>query len=128
MNKYIYIAVALLIGAVVAFGVAKQGEAKLLNVNDIGSDPSAFTGTINVTGIMAGTSQYDATVFGIMDIKELQCKSANCNKIFIPVKYQGKHPVIGDEVKLSGAFQKLDKGYVFTAKKMTVVKNHKIGG
>jgi len=128
MKKYIYVVVALAIGAAVAFGMAKQGNAKVLNVNDIGADPAAFTGTITVTGIMAGISQTDKDIFGIMDIKELQCKSANCNKIFIPVKYQGQQPVVGDEVRLTGNFQKLPAGYLFAAEQMKVVKNHKIGG
>ena len=128
MKKYIYVVVALAIGVAVAFGMAKQGNAKVLNVNDIGADPAAFTGTITVTGIMAGISQTDKDIFGIMDIKELQCKSANCNKIFIPVKYQGQQPVVGDEVRLTGNFQKLPAGYLFAAEQMKVVKNHKIGG
>jgi len=128
MKKYIYVVVALVIGAAVAFGMASQGNAKVLNVNDIGADPAAFTGTITVTGIMAGVSQTDSSIFGIMDIKELQCKSANCNKIFIPVKYQGQQPVVGDEVRLTGNFQKLPTGFLFTAEQMKVVKNHRIGG
>ena len=128
MKKYIYVAVALVIGLGVAFGMASKGDARVLNVNDIGADPAAFTGTITFTGIMAGISQNDSSIFGVMDVKELQCTSANCNKIYIPVKFQGKQPVIGDEIKLTGNFQKLDAGYLFAAEKVQVVKNHKIGG
>ena len=128
MKKYIYVLVAVVIGAAVAFGMVKQGDAKALNVNDIGSDPSAYTGTITVTGIMAGLSESDKSIFGMMDVKELQCKSANCNKIFIPIRYSGAMPVVGDEVRATGSFVKLDAGYLFDAAKVKVVKNHKIGG
>lgn len=128
MQKYVYIAVALIVGVAVAFALTGNVDAKALNVNEVGADPSAFSGTITVTGIMAGTSQTDGSVFGIMDIKELQCRSANCNKIFIPVQYNGKHPVVGDEVKVTGSFKKLDGGYIFTGQSIKVVKNHKIGG
>lgn len=128
MKKYALIAVAVIIGAAIAFGVATQGGGKVLNVNDIGADPSAFTGTITITGIMAGVSQQDKTVIGIMDVKELQCKSQNCNKLFIPVKYPEKQPAIGDEIRATGTFHKFPAGYMFIAQKLKVVKNHKIGG
>lgn len=128
MKKYIYVLVALLIGGAVAFGLAKQGDAKILNVNEVGSDPAAFTGAITLTGIMGGVSNTDSTIIGIMDLKELQCTSANCNKIFIPVKYSGAQPVLGDEVRVTGSFVKLDGGYLFAAEQLKVVKNHKIGG
>lgn len=128
MKKYAIIAAAIVIGIVVGFGVTRMGEAKALNVNDIGADPSAFTGTITVTGIMAGVSQMDPSIIGIMDIKELQCTSANCNKIFIPIKVTGQKPAVGDEIRVTGQFQKLSGGFLFAAEKIKVVRNHKIGG
>ncbi|GFO63584.1 hypothetical protein M1B72_09360 [Geomonas paludis] len=128
MKKYALIAVVILIGAAIAFGVANKDAGKSLNVNDIGPDPSAFTGTITITGINAGVSPYDNSVIGIMDVKELQCKSANCNRIYIPVKYPEQQPKVGDEIKATGAFHKFPTGYMFIAQKLKVVKNHKIGG
>ncbi|OGU05705.1 MAG: hypothetical protein A2075_24960 [Geobacteraceae bacterium GWC2_58_44] len=129
MNKnYIYVMVAVIIGAVIAFGLVKQGEAKLLNVNEIGSDPSAFTGTITFTGVMGAVSQEDRSVIGVMDLKELKCTSANCNKILIPVKCVGAVPAMGDELKVTGSFVKNPTGFMFAADKLKVVRNHKIGG
>lgn len=128
MKKYIYVLVAVVIGAAIAFAMVKPGEAKALNVNEIGSDPSAFTGTITFTGIMGGISKQDPNVVGIMDLKELQCTTPGCNKIYIPVKCASVVPVLGDEVKVTGNFIKEAKGYLFTADKITVVRNHKIGG
>ena len=128
MKKYIYVLVAVVIGAAIAFATVQQGEAKALNVNEIGSDPSAFTGTITFTGIMGAVSQQDPTVVGIMDLKELQCTTPGCNKIYIPVKCASAVPALGDEVKVTGSFRKDAKGYLFTADKIKVVRNHKIGG
>ena len=128
MKKYIYVVIAVVLGAVIAFSFVKQGEAKALSVNEIGSDPAAFSGTITVTGIMAGVSDIDRSVFGIMDVKELQCKSANCNKVYIPVKYVGSQPVPGDEIRITGKFVNAGGGYMFAADKMQVLRNHKIGG
>ncbi len=103
-------------------------DSKALSVNDIASDPAAFSGTITITGIMAGVSPQDPRVFGIMDIKELQCTTQNCNKVIIPVTCRGKQPVPGDEVRLVGSFVNQGKGYLFAAEKVTVVRNHRIGG
>lgn len=128
MKKFAIIAAAAVIGAAIAFGFANVGTAKALNVNEVGTDPGAFTGSITITGITAGVSQYDKTVIGIMDIKELQCTTPNCNKIYIPVKFPDRQPAMGDEIRATGQFQKLPQGYLFVAQKITVVKNHKIGG
>lgn len=127
-KQYVVLAVAVIVGLVLGFGLLSKGEAKALNVNDIGADPAAFTGTITVTGIMAGVSQYDKSVIGIMDIKELQCQSPNCNKIYIPIRVTGALPVVGDEIRATGKFEKNAQGYLFTAEKIKVVQNHKIGG
>lgn len=128
VKKNILIIAALVVGIAVSFVLVKQSGPKALNVNDVGADPAAFTGTLTVTGIMGGVSQTDPSIFGIMDVKELQCKSANCNKLFIPVKYQGQQPVPGDELRLTGNFVKSTDGYLFMAQSMKVVRNHKIGG
>jgi hypothetical protein len=81
-----------------------------------------------VVGIAYGYAQSDATIVGIMDKKELQCTTPNCNKLLLPVKIAGTRPAIGDEVKISGSFSREPGGYLFRAEKMEVVANHKLGG
>lgn len=103
-------------------------DAKPLNVTDVAADPSAFKNTITLTGIVAGTSTQDPSIFGIMDIKELQCKTQNCNKVYIPITYKGTFPVRGDEVRLTGSFVNQGSGFLFSAENLKVVRNHKIGG
>ena len=122
--------VALCVAAVVAvaFAVVILAGPKPLNVRDVGNDPLSHSGTITITGVVGGVSQQDPSVFGIMDLKELQCKAANCEKLLIPVRYQGKQPVNGDEVKATGSFVKQGGGLLFNAQKLKVVRNHKIGG
>lgn len=128
MKKYIYIGLAVLAGIAVSLFLLTRDGVKPLNVNDLGSDPAAYSGSIAITGITAGISQYDATIFGIMDKKELQCTSANCNKLILPVKFAGKVPVVGDEVTVTGSFVSTPGGYVFAADTVKVLKHHKIGG
>ena len=128
MQKNIFIAVALLVGIALSYALFFRGNAAALQVNQVASDPSAYSGTITVTGIMAGVSPQDPSVFGIFDLKELQCKSPNCNKIYLPVRYQGTMPKLGDEVQVSGSFVPVSGSYIFSASNVKVVRNHRIGG
>ena len=61
MKKNIYIAAALLVGIALSYALFFRGDANALQVNQLASDPSAYSGTITVTGIMAGTSPQDPT-------------------------------------------------------------------
>ena len=128
MKKNIIIAVALLAGIVLSYALFSGGDANALQVNQIASDPAAYSGTVTVTGIVAGTSPQDPSVVGIFDIKELQCTTPNCNKIYLPVKCQGTMPKQGDEVLVKGAFINTKDGYLFAASSLKVLRNHKIGG
>lgn len=128
MKKKIFIFAALLVGIVLAVVITSRGDGDILHVNQVGADPLAYNGTITVTGIMAGVSNNDPGIFGIYDIKELQCTTPNCNKLYVPVRYQGAMPKIGDEVRITGSFSKVQQGVVFTAEKLKVMRNHKIGG
>lgn len=128
MKRNIIIAVALAVGIVLSYAFFFRGDANALQVNQVGADPSAYSGTITVTGIMAGISQQDPSVFGMFDLKELQCTTPNCNKLYLPVRHQGAMPKPGDEVRVSGSFTKTGDGFLFTASNVKVVRNHRIGG
>lgn len=128
MKKYILIAVSLAACIALSYALFFRGNSNVLQVNQLASDPSAYSGTLTVTGIMAGTSSQDPSVFGIFDLKELQCTTPNCNKIYLPVKSQGTMPKPGDEVRVSGTFIRVGGGYIFSASNVKVVRSHKIGG
>jgi hypothetical protein len=128
VKQKLFIVAALLVGIALAVVITSKGDGDILHVNQVGSDPLAYSGTITVTGIMAGVSNSDPNIFGIYDIKELQCTTANCNKLYVPVRYQGAMPKVGDEVRVTGSFSKVAQGVVFTAEKIKVVRNHPIGG
>lgn len=129
-NRKIYysIVAAFAVIVAIAFVVVNRSDASALNVNDVGSDPAAFSGVITIIGIVAGVSQQDPTIIGMMDKKELQCTSPNCNKLYIPFKARDYSPLRGDEVRVTGSFVNMPGGYLFLADKIKVVKNHKIGG
>lgn len=128
MKKYLVLAAALAVGITLAYGMFFRGDADALQVNQVASDPAAYSGTITVTGIMAGTSPQDPGIFGIFDLKELQCTTPNCNRLYLPVRYQGPMPKLGDEVRVSGSFIKTSGGFIFSASELKVVRNHHLGG
>ena len=128
MKAQIFIIAALVVGIALAVALFFKGDADALHVNQVGADPLAYKGTITVTGVMAGISPDDPSIFGMFDIKELQCKTPNCNKIYLPVRHQGPMPKIGDEIRVTGSFMTIGNGVAFAASKIKVVRNHQIGG
>ena len=131
MTRSLWFVKLSLVASLVLAGVALLNgcnEAKALNVNEVGSDPAAYSGTITVVGVTKGFSKADATVFGIMDLKEMQCTTPNCNMPLLPVKYSGTLPTIGDEVQVTGSFVQVQGGYLFAASDIKLVRRHQIGG
>ena len=128
IKTYLVIFLALALSVTIAFAVISGSGAAVLNVNEVAPDPAAFTGVITITGIVAGVSQQDPTIIGMMDKKELQCTSTNCNKIYLPFKAANYSAVRGDEVRITGQFVASMNAYLFMAEKVRVVKNHNIGG
>jgi len=129
VNKTIYIAAAavVILVAITGFLVLNKGS-NALHVNQVGADPNAYNGSITVTGVIAGVSPENPAIFGMFDIKELQCKTPNCNKLYLPVRHQGAMPKPGDEVLVTGSFAMVAGGLLFEATNLKVVRNHKIGG
>jgi len=128
MKKYLFAGIGLVIVVAVTVLLLQQPKAQALGVNEVAADPAAFTGTLTVTGVTYGFSRQDPSIFGIMDVKELQCQSPNCNKLILPVKYQGQMPAGGDEITLTGTFVNTGGGYLFAAEQIKVLRNHKLGG
>lgn len=102
-------------------------ETIALNVNEVAPDPGAYTGTLTLTGVTAAFSRTDVSLFGLMDVKELQCTNANCHKVLLPIRTQGPLPKLGDELRLTGSFIKAGNGYLFVAERVEVLRNHKLG-
>ena len=130
MKKYMFVIGGLLALAAVLFvsQLPSQSRAEALGVKDVGADPAAYVGEITIVGIMTAVSQEDATIFGIMDVAELQCQLENCNKIILPIQHGGQTPAMGDEVLVTGSFTDTPRGRLFKASNVKVVRNHQLGG
>jgi len=128
VKQKIYFIAVIAVGVALSFALFSKGEANVLSVNQVGADPFAYTGTITVAGVMAGISPENPAIFGMFDVKELQCKTANCNKVYLPVRHQGTMPIPGDEVRVTGSFVPAGSSVVFAAKSIKVIRHHQIGG
>ena len=128
MKKYILgFGIVILIG-VIAYSSFSNGKTKtikaegILTVNDIQADPSAYKGTITITGVMALVSRQDPKVFAIIDTSEAKtCKTTGCARFYLPVKYEGQIPKVWDEVNVTGSFA--DGGKLFVATKVEILKH-----
>ena len=117
----------IVIGIATASG-CKQ-ETPVLNVNDVASDPGAYSGTLRIVGVVDVFSKDDPSILGIMDRKELACTSPNCHKAYVAVKVPGKAPVRGDELLVTGTFQPdTTFGQLLMAQEVKVTANHNLGG
>ncbi|MCL2808366.1 MAG: hypothetical protein FWD27_09520 [Coriobacteriia bacterium] len=84
-----------------------SSRAAALAINDIKSDPFAFTGVLNITGVNAGFYQPDAKVFFIVDTEELlACKNLQCGAFQLPAIYTGEGPLpeLADELTITGSW------------------------
>ncbi|KAF0217108.1 MAG: hypothetical protein FD174_3409 [Geobacteraceae bacterium] len=132
MKRYIFALAAIIITgfafAGFSSGMAKKVQTKgVLSVNDIQADPAAYTGTVTINGVVSGFSKQDPKLFTIIDTGEAKlCKIVTCATFYLPVKYAGQAPKEGDEVNVTGSFS--DKGRVFNASKVDVLRHLNLGG
>lgn len=101
MKRYLVIIVFIFAGMALA-GCSDNGKA--LSVNGAQSNPSAYQGTVTIAGIVAGVSRQDPKVFALMDMAEAKCNKPGCEKILLPVRYEGDTPKPGTAVQVTGSF------------------------
>lgn len=132
MKRYIFavLAIVLTAGMFVSFSNGKTKvikEGGILSVDDVQGDPSAYKGTITVTGVVAGVSNWDKKVFAIVETREAKtCKQTGCAKFYLPVKYEGEMPKEWDEVNVTGSIS--DGKLLFNAAKVEVLRHLDFGG
>lgn len=113
--------------AVLGLTIGCKEQAPVFQVNDVISDPGAFSKRVIIEGIVYSFSKDDTSIVGIMDKKELQCTSPNCNKNLFAIKSNGVKLKVGDEIKAAGAISKESWGYILNADSIIVATNHKLG-
>ncbi|MBW2477481.1 MAG: hypothetical protein JRE16_08210 [Deltaproteobacteria bacterium] len=125
--KHSIIKVFVYLSFVAIVGLVTGCKDDVFQVNDVVSDPGAFSKPLTLEGVVYAHAQGDTSIVGVMDKKELQCTTPNCNKALLAVKAPGQQLSVGDEIKASGTIVKESWGYVLKADDVKVVTKHKIG-
>jgi hypothetical protein len=105
-----------------------NNDAGVYQINDVVSDPGAYSGPLTLEGVVYAFSKEDPSIVGVMDKKELQCTTPNCKKALLAMKVTDSRVSIGDEIKASGTIVKEPWGYILKPEQLQVVGNHKLGG
>jgi len=127
--KYSVLKVLVCLSLFASVGVVAgcKDRVSVFQVNDVVSDPGAFSKPLTLEGVVYAYAKGDTSIVGVMDKKELQCKTPNCNKALLAVKAPGTQLAVGDEIKASGSIVKESRGYVLKADDVKVVARHKLG-
>ncbi len=105
-----------------------KNDALVYQVNDVSSDPGAYSGALTMEGVVYTFSQQDPSLVGIMDKKELQCTTPNCKKTLLAMRVVDSKLAVGDEIKVSGSLVKESWGYLLKAEEVKIMAKHKLGG
>lgn len=98
----------------------KTGEA--VHVDDLAAKPEGYKGEIVLKAAVARVSK-SKDVFAAIDYREFKkCHELDCAKHYLPVKFSGDIPKPETLVQMTGQVVKGEKGLVFEAKKLEVIK------
>ena len=125
--RYTALKVVVYLSLLAIIGLTSGCKEQVFQVNDIVSDPGAFSEPLTIEGIVYTYAKGDTSIVGVMDKKELQCKTPNCNKALLAVKTPGKQLAVGDEIEVSGSINKVGRGYVLKAEQVKVITTHNLG-
>ena len=123
LNVLVYVSILALFG--LTAGCKEQ--VSVFQINDVVSDPGAFSKPLIIEGVVYAYAKDDSSIVGVMDKKELQCKTPNCNKVLLAVKVPETRLEVGDEIKASGSIIKESWGYMLKADQVKVVTKHDLG-
>ena len=125
MKKEIVTFATMAIGILATFADAQQaidstspGSGGPTMVNDLAADPSAYLGQVAVVGVVAAVKAGQG--FTIVDKREYAACGLSCfnepDTRKIPVRWDGAPPKPQQTVRITGVFEKSDRGLVFSAK------------
>jgi hypothetical protein len=117
--------IALLLTIIMFFAACgNDSDVVILSVNDVQSDPTAFTGEITINGVVSGFYEDNPNIIYIKDTAEqLFCKNLFCDAPHIPIIYTGTTPTIADEVNVIGEWGDYNGVLIFEAAKLEVKQN-----
>ena len=125
--RYSVLKAVVYVSLLAIIGLLAGCKDQVFQVNDIVSDPGAFSKPLTLEGIVYTYAKGNTSIVGVMDKKELQCTTPNCNKALLAVQADGKRLAVGDEIKATGSITKESWGYVLKANQVEIIAKHNLG-
>jgi len=101
---FVLLASILLAVGIVAGCSSKSDDVKALSVRGIKTDSSAYQGTITIAGVVGMVSRTDPKMFAVMDLDDVKNNVPPPQRLFMPVRYEGAVPPVGEAVNITGSF------------------------
>jgi hypothetical protein len=119
----------LLTAAAVLLTCAACGKkATVLTVTQVLESAGTLKNSVAVIGVMAGVSQSDPTLIGLVDTVS-DCNDPNCKeKPILAVRFKGQLPAEGDEVVVIGSMVTEGEHYLLAATSLKVLRGSGTAG
>ena len=101
-----------------AINSTSPASRRVITVDDLASDPSAYLGQVAVVGVVAAVKA--GRGFTIVDKRKYADCGLSCvnepETRKIPVRWNGTSPKLEQTVRITGVLEKSNRGLIFSAK------------
>ena len=104
MERLFVLLASILLAVGFVAGCSKNDDVKALSVRGIKANSSAYQGTITIAGVVAMVSPKDPKMFAVMDLDDVKNNVPPPQRLFMPVRYEGAVPPVGEAVNITGSF------------------------
>ncbi len=114
---FVLLAAILLAVGIVAGCSSKSDDIKALSVRGIKTNSSAYQGAVTIAGVVAMVSRNDPKMFVVMDLDDVKNNVPLPQRLYMPVRYEGSVPPVGEAVNITGSFTEGLKYFAATSVK-----------
>jgi len=118
MSRLFVSFVSVLLAAGAMAGCSKNDNAKVQSVRGLQTNSGAYQGTVTIGGVVAMISRNDPKMFAVMDFDDVRDNVPPEKRLYMPVRYEGTIPRVGEPVNITGSFAEGTK--YFTATNVTI--------
>jgi hypothetical protein len=111
---FVLLASILLAVGIVVGCSSKSDDVKALSVRGIKTDSAAYQGTVTIAGVVAMASRTDPKMFVVMDLDDVRNNVPLPQRLYMPVRYEGAVPRVGEAVNITGSFTEGSKYFAAT--------------
>lgn len=109
----------------IAVQSCQNSKSEILTLEDVLNNPTEYLNQeVTIQGIVSQTNS-DRQQFSIIGEKEFdKCGIDKCNaNDQLPIRFKDNFPKVSDKVEVSGQIIKTEKGFVYEAKTIKIIKD-----